>query len=168
MQGTPATATEISVRMQQLEALIGATLARIQTDLLDPIITRTFGILFRSGRLPEMPQVVADEKGRLEIEYTSPIAKTQDASNVQAIERFLGMLLTMSEANQDLLAIPDWDETMKTLAGMLGVPFKILRNQQEVEDERNENRAAQQAMEQGAVMEQVGKGEQAMQEAQQQ
>lgn len=165
MQGTPATATEISVRMQQLEALIGPTLGRLQVDLLDPVVKRTFGILFRSGALPEMPQIVAEQSGDVDIEYTSPIAKTQMASNVQAIERFLMTVVNLAEAQPEVLDIPDWDECMKSVADMLGVPAKNLKSKEDIEAERAERDAMQQQMQQGQAMQEMGAGMQAMEQA---
>ena len=58
MEGTPATATEIAARMQQLEGVISPTLGRLQKDLLDPIIQRTFKILSRNGLLDVPPEVI--------------------------------------------------------------------------------------------------------------
>lgn len=165
-QGNPATATEISVRMQQLEALIGPTLGRLQVDLLDPCINRTFAILSRAGVFPDMPDVVAELKGRVDIEYTSPIAKTQEASNVQAIERFLGTIIGMAQANPDLLDIPNWNEAFKSLADMMGVPAKILNSMEEIKAIQDQRKKQQAAAEQGAAMQQMGQGMQEMQAAQ--
>ncbi|NRA42578.1 MAG: hypothetical protein HRU21_09780 [Pseudomonadales bacterium] len=164
MQGTPATAMEISVRMQQLEALIGPTLGRLQTDLLDPAVTRCFGILFRAGKFPEMPDVIAQMGGKVEIEYTSPIAKTQQASNVQSLERYLTTLLGMAEANPNLLDIPDWDEAFKQLANYLGVSAKVNRPSDEVKADREQRQSMQEAQMAGETMQAVAAGEQAMSE----
>ena len=165
MQGTPATATEIAVRMQQLEALIGPTLGRLQVDLLDPIIKRTFGILFRAGKLPEMPQIIAENEGRIEIEYLSPIAKTQEASNVQAIERFAMSVMNLGQGKPEVLDIPDWDAMVKSLASMLGVSAKLIRPDAEVAAERQQRQAIQAQAAQGEAMKMQGEGMQAMQEA---
>lgn len=166
MEGTPATATEISVRMQQLEALIGPTLGRLQTDFLEPVIRRTFGILFRAGKFPEMPDIIAEMDANVEIEYTSPMAKTQQASNVASLERYLATVLEMSGANPDLLDIPDWDEAMTQLANYLGVSAKVNRPKDEVEEDREVRSAQEAAVAKGEAMKAVGEGEQALSEAQ--
>lgn len=165
MQGTPATATEIAVRMQQLEALIGPTLGRLQVDLLDPIIKRTFGILHRAGKLPEVPDVVAEMEGRIEIEYISPIAKTQEASNVQAIERFAMSVMNLGQGKPEVLDIPDWDAMVKSLASMLGVSAKLIRPDADVKTERKQRQEVQAQAAQGEAMKMQGEGMQAMQEA---
>lgn len=165
MQGTPATATEISVRMQQLEALIGPTLGRLQIDLLAPVIERTFGILFRNGKLPEMPEIVSEEKGSIDIDYISPLAKTQEATNVQSIERLIASVMGMSEANPEVIDLIDWDEVVKQLADMIGVSQKLVRGKEEVAADRSQRQEQQQAMMDGQAMQQLGDGMQSMQQA---
>lgn len=49
------TATEVQVRYEMMQRLLGPTLGRIQTDFLDPMIKRVFWMLYRKKQLPEMP-----------------------------------------------------------------------------------------------------------------
>ncbi len=163
MEGTPATATEITVRMQQLEALIGPTLGRLQTDMLDPMVSRTFRILFRAGMLPDVPDIVRELGGDVDIEYTSPFAKTQEASNLQALDMWLSKIANYGQLKPELLDIPDWDEAFKQLAAMDNVPAKVMRSIEDIEAQRAEQQARMQQMEAGAAMEQMGKGMEAMQ-----
>lgn len=165
-QGNPVSATEISVRMQQLEALIGPTLGRLQVDLLDPIVERTFNILNRAGSLPEMPSVVSEMGGAIEIEYTSPIAKTQEASNVQALERWLMSVLGMAEGNPEVMDIPDWDACIKSLADMMGVRAKNINSKEAIEALRNKRAEIQKMQQQGEAMQAAGDGMAAMNNAQ--
>jgi len=162
MEGTPATATEISVRMQQLEALISPTLGRLQVDMLDPIIQRTFRILWRSGMLPEAPQSVVESGSETEIEYTSPMAKTLDSSNAQAIERWVMTLGGMSEVYPDVMDIPDFDEIAKTLAKMLGVSARLIKPKDAVAAERKEREEIAKQQAQGEAMQAMGQGMDAM------
>jgi hypothetical protein len=166
MQGTPATATEISVRMQQLEALIGPTLGRLQIDLLQPLILRTLGILFREGRLAEMPEIVRNSGGAFEIEYTSPIAKTQEASSAASIERWVATVIGIAQANPEVLDVPDWDGVIKALAGMQGVSQILIKAQDQIDSERQQRQAQQQQMAEGEAMQSMGKGMQEMEAAQ--
>lgn len=162
MQGTPATATEISVRMQQLERLIGPTLGRLQSDLLDPLITRTFRILLRAGRLPEVPEIIGELGGQADIEYTGPMAKTQEASNMQAIERWAMFVSNLAQFNQDVMDVPQWDEMIKMGAAYLGVPAKLIKSQSDIDSERGARKEQEQMMAQGQAMQDMGQGMQAM------
>lgn len=162
MEGTPATATEISVRMQQLEALISPTLGRLQVDMLDPIIQRTFRILWRAEKFPDAPQSVVDSDAETEIEYTSPMAKTLDSSNAQAIERWVMTLGGLAEIHPEIMDIPDFDEIAKTLAKMLGVSAKLIKDKGKIDSERSERNELARQQAEGEAMQAQGAGMQAM------
>jgi hypothetical protein len=164
MEGTPPTATEIGARMAQLERLIGPTLGRIQSDLLDPIVSRTFRIEFRRGNLPEMPDVVAELGGRFEVEYTGPMAKTQEASQVSGVERWLTLVGGMAQLNPEVLDVPDWDEIVKQVGQNIGVSAKLMKPTDELIEARAERAAKQQMMEQAQMMQEMGAGQQAMEQ----
>lgn len=160
MEGTPATATEISVRTQQLERIIGPTLGRLQTDLLEPTVTRTFRILYRANQLPPVPDGVDD--GAADIEYTSPLARTQEASQVAAIERWSAFILQLAQVNPDVLDVPDWDKMITEGARMLGVSASMVRDEDDIQNERQQRQAQQQAMADAQIVEQQGNAMQAI------
>ena len=59
LKESPAmTATEVQVRYEIMQRLLGPTLGRLQADFLDPCVERVFNILWRSGQLPPPPEVV--------------------------------------------------------------------------------------------------------------
>lgn len=162
MGKTPATATEISVRMQQLERLIGPTLGRLNTDLLDPMIERSFRLLARANKLPAMPESLTGVSLDYDIEYVSPMAKTQEASNVAAIERFLMTAAQLAQVKPDLVDVPDFDECLRLMASGMGVPPKGLNSTDDVDDKREARKAQEEQMQKAMLMEQTGKGIQAM------
>lgn len=162
MQPSPVTATEISVRVQQLERIFGPTLSRIQTDLLDPALTRTFRILFRAKRLPKMPESVAKLKGDIDIEYVGSLAKSQEATNLAGLERWVAFIANGSTVNPDLLDIPDWDALGKGSASMLGVPAKYVNSDSEIKTERDARKKQEQAMKAAMMAEQAGKANKAI------
>ena len=116
------TATEVQVRYEMMQRLLGPTLGRIQSDFLDPLITRSFWMMFRKGALPPMPQVVADaEEADLDIEYVGPLARAQKLQSVDGIQRWLGMVAEMGQMFPEMLDLPDTDEIGRYTAGILGV-----------------------------------------------
>jgi hypothetical protein len=153
--------------MQQLERIFGPTLARLQTDLLSPALSRSFRILLRAGRMPEMPDVVAEERGEIEIEYVGSMAKAQEASNVMAVQNWVQFLGGMAQLNPKVLDVPNWDEITKGSGNMFGVPAKMQNTSVEINQVRQENAAKQQAMEEALLAEQMGKGAAAMGEGKQ-
>lgn len=160
MEGTPATATEISVRTQQLERIIGPTLGRLQTDLLGPTVTRTFRILYRANKLPPVPAGIDD--GAADIEYTSPLARTQEASQVAAIERWAAFILQLAQVNPNVLDVPDWDKMITDGARMLGVSASLVRDEEEIQGDRQQRQAQEQAMADAQIVEQQGNAMQAI------
>jgi hypothetical protein len=172
MQGTPATATEISVRMQQLERIMGATIGRITKDVLDPVIMRTFYMMYREDQLPPMPEVVAQSNATLDIQYMGAMFKTQQASQVANVERWAGMISQLAQINPEVLDVPDWDAIVRGTAQMIGVPADMEKTERDVEQTRKGRAQQQQAMMQaqqaqaaGAGMQAMGEGAQAMQMA---
>ena len=156
MEGTPATATEIAARMQQLEGVISPTLGRLQKDLLDPIIQRTFKILSRNNLLKQPPAIIGGAEA--DIEYTSPMARTQDSSQVQAIERFAQTIMALSEGRPELANIPNWTEMMIELGIKLGVSPKNINNKDEIEAKNRKQEQMQNEMAEGQTMQAMGDG----------
>ena len=167
MQPSPATATEISARIQQLERIFGATLARLQTDLLSPALSRSFRILLRAGSMPEMPEVVAEKRGEIEIEYVGSLAKTQEASNVMAVQSWVGFVGNTAQLNPQVMDVPDWDAVVTGLASMLGVPARMQNTSAEIQKTRQAKAEQQAQMQQAQMMEQAGKGAEALGKGQQ-
>lgn len=161
MEGTPATATEISARVSQLEKLIAPTLGRLTTDMLDPAISRTFNILYRAGKLPEMPDIVA-KTGDIEIEYVGALARSLQQDQIDGVDRWLFSVSQAAQMNPDVLDIPDWDVMFKGTGRMLGVPAKFMRSDQDITKDREKRAKEAQRMQEGAAMQEMGKGMEAM------
>jgi len=162
MEGTPATATEISARIAQLEKFIAPTIGRLISDLLDPCITRTFNIMYRAGQLPEMPQSVIDSESDFNIEYVGALARSLMQDQVDSVNRWMNDLSFAAQVNPEVLDIPDWDAMYKGTAQMMGVPAKFLRSDSNIKRDREERNAQAQQRVEGENMEQMGKGMQAL------
>ena len=161
LKDSPAmTATEVQVRYERMQRLMGPTLGRIQADFLDPLIRRTFMILIRAGQMPEMPEVVADAD--LDIEYIGPLPRAQKSEQAQSIEMWLGTVVQLGEMFPSMLDVPNPDEIAKKLAELRGVPFSLLNDEEDIAKMREEKQARQQAQEQLMAMQEGGKGMQEM------
>jgi len=143
-QSQPMTATEIQIRWELMERLLGPTLGRLQTELLNPIIERVFGLLVRAGQLPPPPEEIMDQE--INIEYLGPLARAQQAPDVVAIERAFQTAAGIASVTGDpsVLDRLNADEAIKRAAMLQGVPSEVLRDDDEVEAMR-EQRAQQQA-----------------------
>lgn len=170
LKESPAmTATEVQVRYELMQRLLGPTMGRLQNDYLNPLIVRTFFILYRAGRLPEAPDIVKENASELDIEYIGPMARAQKQADVMGMERWIGSLAQLAEVKPEILDLADFDAWGRELAKSYGVPAKAMNSNEDIEEIRTQ-RAQQQAMAQeaammqeaGAGMKAVGEGAQAM------
>lgn len=168
LKESPAmTATEVSVRYELMQRLMGPTLGRQKSDKLDKILVRAFGLLYRAGRLPPVPEGLAASE--LDIQYTGPLPRAQHGNAAQATLTWMGDIAQLAEVYPEARDLPDVEEAMRMIAEMRGVPAKAIRSQQELDVMRAQQKQQQQAaqmaqMAQGAgeAMKSVGEGAQAL------
>lgn len=133
LKDSPAmTATEVQVRYQLMQRLLGPTLGRLQIDWLNFVVERTFKILARAGKLPPIPQELLDRQAELDIEYLGPMSKSQKLDEVLAVERWMANLRVMSESKPDVMDNVDFDEVAKNTGSSLGVPAKYMKSKIQV------------------------------------
>ncbi len=169
LKESPAmTATEVNVRYELMQRMMGPTLGRLKNDLLDPMIQRTFNILYRENRLPQLPEGL--EAGRLDIQYTGPMPRAQQGNTANEIVRWLGEIAQLAQIYPQARDIPDVDEAIRMIGELRGVPAKAMNSEQEVQVGRQQRAQQQAAMEQmaqaqaaGETMQSVGKGMQELQ-----
>lgn len=168
LKESPAmTATEVNVRYELMQRLIGPALSRLKHDLLNPMVQRTFNIMYREGKLPPLPEGI--EESRLNIEYTGPLARAQKSGTADAIMRWLGESAQLSEAYPDARELPNAEEGLRIVAELRGVPIDAVRSEQELNMMRQQRQEQQaqaqqmQALTEGAgALESAGKGVQAL------
>ena len=133
LKESPAmTATEVNARFDLMQRLLGPVFGRLQTDLLDPLIERTFRILLRGGQLPEMPPVVADLQGEMDIDYIGPMARAQKSDMIGMMTQWMGIMTEMSEAYPQLAMLPEPTEFGRELGTVMNIPATMVRSQEEV------------------------------------
>ena len=174
LKESPAmTATEVQVRYELMQRLLGPTLGRLQTDFLDPVISRTFAICSRAGLFPDMPGIVQDNQGQLAIEYISPMARAQRMDSSRATQEWLAVLGQMSEFLPEVMHLPDAQEIARGMGRDMNVPAKFIRTKDEVKERIDREREqqqqmldAQQAQEEGAAAQAQADGQRALQAVQ--
>jgi hypothetical protein len=151
-QGPQMTATEVIQRNEEKMRLLGPVLGRLQSELLKPLIDRVFAILLRNDMLPPAPEFLSGRD--IEIEYVSPLAKAQKSSELQSIMRAIEILGSM----QNIAPVFDYvnfDNLVKHLADIVGMPQKLLKSQNQVNAEREQAAAQAAEQQQMAQMQQV-------------
>lgn len=113
------TAREVAEKHEEKLLMLGPVLERLHTELLDPLIDRTFNILQRNGVLPLPPPELQNRE--LSVEYVSVLAQAQRLVNTGAIDRlvqYTGQIATVwPEARHKIDAnksIDDYAEALGT------------------------------------------------------
>ena len=153
-QGPQMTATEVIQRNEEKMRLLGPVLGRLQSELLKPLIDRVFNILLRNNQLPQAPEFLSGRD--IEIEYVSPLAKAQKSSELQSIMRAIEILGSLANV-APVFDYVNFDNLVKHLADIVGVPQKILKSQSQVNAERQQAQQQQQEMQQMQQVQQLAK-----------
>ena len=151
-QGPQMTATEVIQRNEEKMRLLGPVLGRLQSELLKPLIDRVFNILLRNNMLPQAPEFLSGRD--VEIEYVSPLAKAQKSSELQSIMRAIEILGSLANV-APVFDYVNFDNLVKHLADIVGMPQKLLKSQNEVNAQRQEQAAQAEQQQQMAQMQQV-------------
>ena len=114
------TATEVIERTSEMALLLGATYGRLQSELLTPLIQRGFALLRKRGEVPDFRI-----DGRIvEIDYRSPLARSQGQKHVQNTLSWINAVLAMgAEASATL----NLEQAATFLGEALGVPSDLIR-----------------------------------------
>lgn len=158
------TATEFHVRLQYLRQLLGPVFGRLNSEWLQVLVLRCFGIAFRNGWL-ELPESLSNRA--YNIKYISPLAQAQRESEIAALERFVTQVGAVAQISPEVIDNIDRDELVRQLADKLNV-LNILKSPQEVEKIRQERAEAEEAQRQQNMQDQidlVGATEQAKEQA---
>ncbi len=132
------TAYEVARRSEQIYRALGPTMTQLQSDVLNPLLQRVFGIMLRKNALPEIPEVLIQAGASLEINYIGPMALAQRATEVEAMDRFLLDSINLAEMFPKALDVIDIDGMQRHKAELLGVPAVALRGQDDVDAIREE------------------------------
>ena len=164
LKESPAmTATEVIERREDTQRVMGPAMGRLQSDMLDRVVSRTFNMLLRAGQLGDIPQGL--EKAELDIAYMGPMARSLRNERVQAVETWMMLLERYAAVDPSVMENVVSDEFARGTSVMLGVPQKMVVDKEEMEAKREKQAEQQaaaakaaQAQEAGAGMEAMGKG----------
>lgn len=145
------TATQINAIKEEKLMMLGPVLERLNDELLDPLIDRTFNIMQRRGMIPPPPDEIQGMP--IKVEYISVLAQAQKAIGIGNIERYVGFVtdLAARTQNPEPLDKINLDEVIEEYADGVAVSPKIVRTTAEAEEMR-ESRAQQAAAAQAAQM----------------
>ena len=146
------TATEVQVRYELMQRLLGPTLGRFQTEFLNPLIERVFGIMMRADAL--MPRPEAMSGMNMDIEYVGPLARSQRMEEAIAVERLYQLAMQVVQVDPTVMDVINHEQAIRMRATLLGVPKTVLRGEDEVAEIREQRAAAQQQAQEQAMAQQ--------------
>ena len=133
---------EVYERINEKMSMLGPAVGRFMGEVLNPIIIRTIGILFRAGRLPPVPDALW-ENPTYEIDYVSQLAQAQKRSELNSLMNGLTLVGQMAQFAPETLDKVDPDKTVDEAWDILGAPVRVLRDDSEIEAIREARAEAQ-------------------------
>lgn len=138
------TAQEVMQRQQERMQLLAPALMRLQGELLGPLITRTLGMLSRRGELPPAPDSL---RGQLmTVEYVSPLATSQKASEAGAIQQWMALMAPFAQVDPNAMLVVDSGRVARLGAELFQVHPGLTRSEREVEQILEQQQAEQEAL----------------------
>lgn len=155
--GPAMTATEVHARIGLIRQLLGPIFGRLQSEFLQPLVERCFGLAYRAGVLGQAPREL--QGANFAVRYISPLARAQKLEDVSAIERFATTVTALSQTKPEVLDLFDADAGLRAIGDALGVPNAAVRSPEDVLElrrirEQQRQQAEQQAQQQ-AVLQQA-------------
>jgi hypothetical protein len=140
----PVTAREIAERHEEKLTVLGPVLERLNTDLFDPVVDRTFELMLKANMVPPPPPELQGQA--LHVEYISIMAQAMKMVSTGGVERLTQFVGGVGAVVPEALDKINVDATIDTYADMMGVPPKIVRTDDEVAQIRQVRAQQQQAM----------------------
>tara|TARA_R100001510_G_C7656298_1_gene216165 strand:- start:4402 stop:6021 length:1620 start_codon:yes stop_codon:yes gene_type:complete len=139
-QGPQMTATEVLQRNEERMRLLGPVMGRLQSELLQPLIQRSFQLMLRNERFIQPPEELQGQD--IEIEYVSPLAKAQKLTDLQSTLRGIEIFTQLGQTIP-VMDYLDPDGMVKYLVDVTGMPAQVIRSNEEVAAMREEQQQAQ-------------------------
>jgi len=143
------TAFEVSQRVEQMQRVLGPVLSRVNNELLNPLVIRSFKMMLRNGSLPELPDILKERGIDVEIVFVNQLARAQQIQDVNTIQQWVQNLAAVAQLDPSVIDYVDVDGIAKHTGKILGVPEIAIKNDDEVQALRQQR--AQQAQQQQAM-----------------
>jgi hypothetical protein len=148
-------ATEIDARRSEAMIMIGPVLERIQYELLDPIIDRTFAVMSRARVLPPPPPEIAGQN--IDIEYVSMLLTAQLSAATSGIERTLQVAGGLVGVDPSIMDNIDIDFTIAKYSTLMNNDPRMIRSPEQLQQLRKARQEQAQQAQQAAQAEQASK-----------
>lgn len=150
------TATEVQVKLQLLQQVLGPAFNRLNDELLRPLVRRGVGIMTRKGALPGISELTEEldlDASDIQVEFEGPLARGQRGQELLAIERTVIAAQNMEAIRPGAMDNIDIDEVVRLTQLISGAPTTILR----AEEARDTERKKREDTESAAAAAEIGK-----------
>ena len=147
------TAREIQERHEEKLLMLGPVLERLNDELLDPLIDRTFNIMMKFEMIPPPPKELQGMD--LSVEYISVMAQAMKMVGISSIERTMQFAGQLAQAKPEVLDKINFDQAIDEYGAMLGAPPSLILDDETVAKIRADRAQAQQAQQQSMQMMQM-------------
>lgn len=124
------TAREVAEKHEEKLLMLGPVLERLHTELLDPLIDRTFNILQQNGVLPVPPPELQNRE--LNVEYVSVLAQAQRLVATGAVDRLVGFTGQLASVWPEARHKINASQAVDMYGESLGVDPSLIRSDDEV------------------------------------
>ena len=147
LTGDRRTTVEIRERIREGLRRLALPVARLQSELFDPLITRTFMLLIRNGRIPDPPPELAGKP--LKIEYQGELAlalRDQEAKGFLQLTELVAAIDPIFPGAKDNI---EFDTGIRNMGRSFGVNEEVLASEESLAAKRQA--AAEQLQQQQAL-----------------
>ena len=138
------TAHEVADERNQMLSMMAPVVGRQQRELLGPMVSTSYMLLARAGKLPPMPASLANRQ--LEIVYVSPAARAQSTARGNGLMGYVSQIAQLLPVMPGLVDSIDEDALNAELQVQFDVAGRVLRSPEEVQAKREQREKQQQAM----------------------
>jgi len=175
LKESPAmTATEVQVRYELMNRLLGPTQGRIKIDWLNRIVENAFKLEMRENRLLDLPDSLKGKELDIGIEYLGALATAQKTQLANEMFAWAAQGVELMQAYPRIKYVVNETELYRTIGRLKNIPEKSINGEDEasrIEAEEAALLAKQQkimeAQAEGEAAKAQGEGRTAMREAEQ-
>lgn len=138
------TARQVSELSAEKIALLGPVLTRMNTDLLDPLVTAFYSLLAEDGAFPAPPPELEGQP--IMVRYVSALHIEQvSATKMRGISKVIDIVASVAQIIPSAVDKFDADQTIDEACEAIPESAAVIRDDKDVEDLRAKRAEAQQA-----------------------
>lgn len=154
------TAYEVRQMREEKSVALGPTINGLENETLDPLIDRIFDIGMEEGWFPPPPSILFEMQGgtTIKVDYIGPLALLQrQFFRNQPYRNTLQEMYEIFKIQPASMDVYDWDDWARNIGESNDMPQSSVRDEKMLAAIRNQRAKQQQAAQQAAMMESMGK-----------